>query len=144
MNINEKAAYIKGLYDGYELDRDSKEIKLIGEMLDLISKMSSKISGLEADNVELREYLEEIDEDLGAVEEDLYFTDDEEDEEYDEYDEEDDSEYYELECPNCGEIVCFDDSLDTDSLVCPACGEKVGDVELCNGECDACDNKDCE
>ena len=146
MNINENAAYLKGLYDGFDLNRESKEVKLMGEMLELISKMASRISDLEADNAELREYIEEIDEDLGAVEEELYFTDDEDD--YDDLNDDDcydgeDSEYYELECPSCGEVVCFDDSLDPDELVCPACGEKVGDVELCDGDCDSCDSKDC-
>ena len=144
MNINENAAYLKGLFDGSDLDKNSKEVKIIGEMLELMSKMASRISDLEADNAELREYIEEIDEDLGEVEEEVYFTDEED--EYDELDDEDydDSEYYELECPNCGETVCFDDSLDPDELVCPACGEKVGDVELCDGDCDSCDSKDCE
>ena len=149
MNINEKASYLKGCFDFSDLNKDSKEIKIMEEMLDLILKMAKKISELEADNAELREYIEEIDEDLGAVEEELYFTDDEQegyedlndDEEY--YDD-DDSEYYELECPSCGEKVCFDDSLDPNSLVCPACGEKVGDVEICDGDCDGCENKDCE
>ena len=56
----------------------------------------------------------------------------------------DDSTYYELDCPSCGETICFDDSLDPDSIVCPACGEKISDVELCDGECENCDSKDCE
>ncbi len=138
MNINENAAYLKGLFDGSDLNRESKEVKILGEALDLISKMATKISELEADNAELREYIEEIDEDLGAVEEELYLTDEDEDQE-----EEDDSEYYELECPSCGEIVYFDDSLETDSLVCPACGEKIEDIEICDGDCDSC-SEDCE
>ena len=83
MNINEKAAYLKGVFDGSDLDMNKKEVKLIGEMLDLISKMATRISELEAECSELREYAEELDEDLGAVEEDLYFTDDDEDD-YDE------------------------------------------------------------
>lgn len=150
MNINENAAYLQGLFEGSDLNRDSKEVKIIGEALNLISKMAAKISELEADNAELREYIEEIDEDLGAVEEELYFTDGDEEDDYDDlnddedyFDDGDDSEYYELECPNCGETLCFDDSLDPDSLVCPACGEKVGDVEFCDGDCDSCDNKEC-
>ena len=127
MNINEKSAYLKGLFDGSDLNKDSKEVKIIGEMLDLLFNMSEKISELEAENAELREYIEEIDEDLGEVEEDLYFTDeDEEDEDYEDEYEEDDSEYYELECPNCGETVCFDSELDPENLLCPACGEKFG------------------
>lgn len=148
MTINENAAYLKGLFDGSDLNRDSKEVKIIGEMLELVSKMAEEITVLTAENAELREYIEEIDEDLGALEE-VHFDVDGEDDYDDLNDDEDyecdgDSEYYELQCPSCGEIICFDDSLDPDSIVCPACGEKVGDVELCDGDCDSCESKDCE
>ena len=146
MGITENAAYLKGLFDGYEIDKATKEGKIIGSMLDLIADMADKISALEADNKELHEYVEELDHDLGEVEEEVYFYD--EDEEYDEYDDEyegeDDGEYYELECPSCGEIVCFDDSLDPDDIVCPACGEKISDIEICDGNCNSCDDEECK
>ena len=32
MGITENAAYIKGLFDGYEIDKNSKEGKIISEM----------------------------------------------------------------------------------------------------------------
>ena len=146
MNIVENAAYLKGLYDGYGIDKDSKEGKLMGEMLDLISMMANEIAELKADNKDLREYVEELDEDLADVEDYLDAVDanEEYDDEYDEdYECEEDS-YYELVCPSCGETVCFDDSLEPDEISCPACGEKITDVQLCDGDCDACDSKDCE
>ena len=147
MNINKESAYLKGLLEGYELDSNKKETKLFQKMLDLIDEMADHITALEADNAELREYIEELDHDLGAVEEELYMTDEDDDyyddeEEDEEFD--DDSEYYELECPSCGEIVCFDDSLEPDELVCPACGEKISDIELCDCDCEECDGKSCE
>ena len=143
MNINKESAYLRGLLEGYELDGNKKEVKLIAKMLELIDEMADHITALEADNAEMREYIEELDHDLGAVEEDLYMDENygDDDDFEDEYDE--DSDYYEIECPSCGEIVCFDDSLEVDNLICPACGEKIDDVELCDGDCDACD-KDCE
>ena len=79
MGITENAAYLKGLFDGYELDKNTKEGKIMSGMLDLIADMADKISALEADNRDLHEYVEELDQDLGAVEEDLYFDDDEDD-----------------------------------------------------------------
>ncbi len=152
MGINENAAYLKGLFDGYEIDKNSKEGKIISEMLTLLGDMADKITALEADNKELHEYVEELDHDLGEVEEELYFSDDYDEEDYDDYDDlndyydddyEDDSDYYEIECPSCGEIVCFDDSLDVDELSCPACGEKIGGIEICDGNCAECE-EDCE
>lgn len=145
MNISEKAAYLKGLADGLDLPNDTKEGKVIAEMLTLIGDMADKIEALDAETRELREYIEEVDEDLGAVEELIYGDDDSEDDEDedDDCEDEDDSGYYELVCPSCGENVCFDDSLDPDELVCPACGEKINDVELCDGNCSICEQK-CE
>lgn len=146
MGICENAAYLKGLFDGYEIDKNTKEGKVISMLLDLVSDMADKIAALEADNKELHEYVEELDCDLGAVEEDLYFDEDEND--YDDLnDDEDyegeDGEYYEIECPSCGEVVCFDDSLDPDELLCPACGEKIGGIEICDGVCATC-SEDCK
>ena len=148
MGITEKTAYLKGLFDGYEIDATKKEGKIISEMLTLIGDMADKIAALEADNKELHEYVEELDQDLGAVEEELYF-DDEDYEDYDDLNDDEDydgeeCEYFELECPSCGEIICFDDSLSTDEITCPACGEKITDIEICDGECDACDDEECK
>ena len=147
MDIRENAAYLKGLCDGYELDKDSKEGKVISAMLDLMQRMAERIDDLEAECVELRDYIEEIDEDLGAVEEDLYLDDEDYDEDFErdfdddfEYDEE--SGYDEFVCPSCGEVICVDESLELAEVVCPACGEKLGDIELCDGDCESCDS-DC-
>ncbi len=135
MTLNEKASYIKGLCDGMELDTASKEGKVIAALLDLVSEMAIAIEDLEAETEELREYIEEIDEDLGDVEELLC----DEDDDYDDYecdgdccncdeecdlDLEDDDEFFEVECPSCGEVICFDGSIDPEELACPACGEK--------------------
>ncbi|MBR5144180.1 MAG: hypothetical protein IKW53_03920 [Clostridia bacterium] len=149
MGISEHAAYIKGAFDFSDIDKNSTEGKIIAELLTLVADMADKINALEADNKELHEYVEELDHDLGEVEEEVYFYDDDED--YDDYDdlnddedyEGEDGEYYEIECPSCGEIVCFDESLEVEDLVCPACGEKIGDIEICDGNCADCD-EDCE
>ena len=157
MGITENAAYLKGLFDGYELDKASKEGKIISGMLDLIADMADKIQALEEDNRELHELVDEIDADLGEVEEELYFTegDEDEDEEYDDFDDpseldddelldDEDGEFFEIECPACGETICFDDSLSPDDIVCPACGEKISEIEVCDGDCSGCSNADCE
>ena len=131
MTINEKAAYIKGLAEGAEIDKSTKEGKLILALIDLVSDMADSIADLEEDVDTALDYCEELDEDLGDVEELL--CEDEEDDDYEcdgdccncdeEYDLADDD-FYEVECPSCGEIVCFDESVDPEELACPACGEK--------------------
>ena len=142
MEIIKKAAYIKGLFEGYEIDATAKEGRILSELLALVEDMADEISALKADNRELHEYVEELDHDLGEVEEELYFEDDYDDEDEDEYDDED-SEYYEIVCPSCGEVVCFDDTLEENELICPACGELVTGVELCDGDCSNC-SADCD
>ena len=144
MTINENAAYLKGLAEGLGIG-ESKEGQIINKLIELASDMADKIGALEAECAELREYIEEIDEDLGAVEDDLYLSDDEEEDEDDDFEcDEDDDGFYEMECPSCGEQICFDDSLEVDELVCPACGAKVSDIEICDGNCDECDDNECE
>ena len=135
MNINEKAAYIKGLADGVELDNNTKEGKLILALIDLVSDMATAISELEEDVDTAFDYCEELDEDLGAVEE-MLLDDEDCDCDCDDCDcdcddcdcdcdcDDEDEEYFEVECPACGEVICFDSTIDPEELVCPACGEK--------------------
>ena len=136
MSIKEKAAYIKGLADGVELDKSTKEGKLIAALIDLVTDMTDVIEELGEDVDTALDYCEELDEDLGAVEELL--LDDEDcdcdccdddccDGNCDDCDEDcdlDDEDYFEVECPACGETICFDGSIDPEELACPACGEK--------------------
>ena len=150
MGISEHAAYIKGAFDFSDIEKNSTEAKIISELLTLVADMADKINALEAENKELHEYVEELDHDLGALEEEIYLGD----EDYDDYDDYDDlnddedfdpedGEFYEIECTSCGEIVYFDESIDLGDLICPACGEKIDETELCDGNCEACD-QDCE
>ena len=137
MTICEKAAYLTGLFDGKGLDMSKPEDIIISELVKLVKDMADEIADLQEETKNLREYIEEIDEDLGAVEDDFY--DDEEDEDDDYYDDEDE-EFYEVECPSCGEVVCFDSSVDPDDVTCPACGEKFSCVCNCE-DCDGCDEE---
>lgn len=145
MNLTEKAAYIKGLAEGLEYDKTTKEGKILAALLDLVGDMTAELASVKEDIDEidedldyLDEYVEELDDDLQAVED---FLDDECEEDDDEYDDDDecdgdcencdgcecgDEDYYEIVCPSCGETVCFDQELDPENLICPACGEKFG------------------
>jgi hypothetical protein len=151
MELKEKAAYLKGLAEGLEFDKETKEGKLIAALIDLTAELCDAVEVLDADMdelvdevVELREYIEEIDDDLNDVEEfldeevDLEDWDDEDEDE----DEEDDEwcdgdcdgccgcgdEFFEIVCPSCGETICFDESVDPENLVCPACNEKFARI----------------
>jgi len=148
MNLTEKTAYLKGLADGLDYDKETKEGKLIAALIDLVDELATAVTDLQNDIEEidsdldyLNDYIEEIDDDLETVENFL----DDEDEDCDcdcdcedcdgdceccdcdcDFDEGEDEEFYEIVCPSCGETVCFDQELDPENLVCPACGEKFG------------------
>ena len=138
MSITEKASYLKGLAEGLAPDTAKPEGKLIDKLIELVSEMAEKIADLEEAIATLEDYADEQDSDLGDVEEYLYGDDDcdcdcdcDDEDDY----EDDEADFYEAECPSCGETVCFDDSIDPSDVTCPACGEKF--------DC-TCDGEDCE
>ena len=128
----EKAMYLKGLCDGLEPDKTTKEGKLIDALLDMVTEMAAEMDDMQAEICEVKDYCEELDEDLGDVEELLY--DDDEDccdgdcdccDGCDDCDDFDMEETYEVECPKCHETICFDETLDPENLICPACGDVI-------------------
>ena len=156
MTILEKTAYIKGLCEGLELDKkDTAEAKIIKALIDLCNDMAEEIECLGEDVEDLIDYCEELDEDLGDVEE-VLLDEDEYDEDEEEYlcgcgcDCEDcdcdcegedceDCECYGCEC-DCNECE-FGDDDDFFEIVCPSCGETVCFDESVNEEelvCPAC------
>ncbi|MBR4836314.1 MAG: hypothetical protein IKU99_04805 [Clostridia bacterium] len=157
MYITENAAYIKGLAEGLGISESTPEGKVITKLIDLVEQMTAKIQALEDENDFLSESVELLESNITEIEDYLYDYEDEEYEDYsdlndeEEYDEEfEDEDYYEIECPSCGEVICFSEDIDLETLVCPACGEPITDIEIveedmcdnCDG-CDATDNDEC-
>ena len=116
MTLTEKVAYLKGLAEGMNLDKDAKETKLFECVVDILEDMAGTVTELDEDLAEVEDYVDEIDEDLGDVESLVY-------------DDECDcccgDETYEVECPSCGEDIVIDESaLDAGEVACPNCGDK--------------------
>lgn len=76
MNITEKAAYLKGLLEGMNLDESKPETKLLNAVVDCLNEMAMSVADLEEDVEVLDAYIEEVDEDLGDVEEYIFGDDD--------------------------------------------------------------------
>ena len=140
MTLFEKAAYLRGLADGVDFDKTTPEGKILAALLDLVTDIADEVEAINEDIDDLQAYVEEIDEDLEDVED---FLDEECDGdcetcdcegdcdecEFGDYDCDCDCDccddgYFEVECPSCGEIVCFDETIDPENLACPACHEK--------------------
>ena len=112
MNLTEKAAYIKGLTDGLELDTTTKEGKILAALLDLVNEMAQEITDVQDDIKDidedldyLNDYVEELDDDLQAVED---FLDE--------------------------EVELDEDDLDDEDW-----DDEDWDDEGCDGNCDSCD-----
>ena len=139
MTISEKAAYLKGLMDGLELDTEKAEGKMIAAMVDLFGDMAKRMKDIEETTIAISDELDEIEEDLDAIEDFIMDEEDEDDWDYEEDEDEDwddededfdfgdeDSTIYEVECPVCGEVINFDeDTLEAGSIPCPNCGENL-------------------
>lgn len=145
MTISEKVAYLKGLAEGLAVDTEkSKEGKLISVMIDILEEVGLSIEDLEATTDELSDALDAVSDDLSDVEDDLYGDDDD----CDCCDCDDDEEFFQVECPNCGEILDIDeDVLDAGVIQCPACKQKFAldlyDEDECGCGCDCgCDHDD--
>ena len=150
MTISEKSAYLKGLMDGLKLDTASDEGKMIAAIVDLLGDVTRKVSDIEETTIAISDELDEIEEDLDAIEDYILDEDeddwdddddddwdddeDEDDEDEDDEDEDDEDEdfdlgdeetIYEVEC-SCGNIIDFDEeTLEKGSIVCPNCGETL-------------------
>ena len=145
MTISEKSAYLKGLMDGLKLNTESDEGKMIAAIVDLLGDVTKRVTDIEETTIAISDELDEIEEDLDAIED--YILDDEDDYDFgddddeldwddeDELDEEEpeegfafgdeDSTIYEVTCA-CGNVMDFDEeTLEEGSIVCPNCGETL-------------------
>ena len=142
MTINEKAAYLKGLMEGLQLDTEKAEGKMIAAIVELLGDVTKRLSDVEETTIAISDELDEIEEDLDAIEdfildeEDDYDDDDYEDDDFDDYDDEDfdeegfdfgdeDTTIYEVKCI-CGNVIAFDEeTLEEGSIICDECGETL-------------------
>lgn len=130
MTLTEKAAYLKGLASGLNLDEAKPETKIINALIDLIDDIALTVADLDDELAVVTEQVDLIDEDLESLEEDFYEEDDEDDED----------ELIKITCPNCGDEIYIDDAILEDGMLqCPNCNETLEfDIE-CDCDCDDCD-----
>ena len=123
MTASEKVAYLKGLMEGMELNRDSGEGKLLSVIADILGDMAEDIEDLESDLYDLSEDVDTISDDLSDVEDLLR-----EDEDWDGLEDEEDEEpqFYEITCQSCGHTIKVDeDVLALGRAQCPNCGSMM-------------------
>ena len=129
MGISEKIAYLKGLMEGMNVDTESNEGKLFAAVVDVLDEIALEVEYLTDEVMELGDGLDVISDDLSDVEDIVYdeWDDDDDDDDDDDGDEDDEEEEcYATTCPNCEEVIYFDESiLEDGEVICPNCGEKL-------------------
>ncbi|MDO9536288.1 MAG: AraC family transcriptional regulator [Bacillota bacterium] len=128
--------YLRGLSEGLGINDDTKEGKIIRQLISFLDDIVESVQSMQEDYDELFSYVEAIDEDLTDLEngffEDEDEDEDEDDDDEDDEDDEDDDDYdvsFTVECPECRQEVAIDEDIleDEESLevLCPNCGRVV-------------------
>jgi ribosomal protein S27E len=143
MATKEKVAYLKGLMEGMNFDVSGDTGKIIKTIVDILDEMASEVKDICEDIDTLNDYTDEIDHDLGDLEEYVYDgdecdcgcgdddDDDDDDGDYseDDDDEEDDKDFIEVICPECGDTVYYDSTMEGKEIKCPNCDKMINPDE---------------
>lgn len=139
--LRERVAYLQGLARGLRADSGSREAEILTEVLDVMGSLVHGLDRLRAQQQELSEYVDAVDQDLADLEEDVHGV-----RVYERPDgtvvaeagtvpgasEPGPGRFVAVECPGCGRTVYFNEEyLDDDQLeiTCPDCGEIVWDSD---------------
>lgn len=118
-DLKARVAYLQGLSAGMNIETESKEGRILSNVIEVLDDFATTIKEMEEAHDQLENYLESIDEDLFHLEEDVY----------NEAEDAEEGEYLEVDCPRCGEVVCFESDVledeDTIEVTCPNCDEVV-------------------
>ncbi|MDE6149548.1 MAG: hypothetical protein K2F81_05570 [Ruminococcus sp.] len=133
MELSQKVAYLKGLMDGLKIDDSTNEGKVLKVMADILDEMALTVEDIADEVDEVVELVDILDEDLGDLEEEVYFAEECDDcyddcccDDDDDYGFDDDEEMYECVCPSCGDTICLGENIIAEgSIDCPNCGEEL-------------------
>ena len=76
MTLTENAAYLKGLAEGLDLDKNTKEAKIFEAMFDILEDMALTVTDIDEDLSAVEDLVDAIDEDLDELEEYIFEDED--------------------------------------------------------------------
>ena len=130
--VQEKIAYLRGLITGADFfSKDQTAQSVWTQLLEILDHLASDVDDLREFQEEMEDYIDAIDDDLAELQEDVYGEDLDIDE--------DDDGWVDVVCPNCGDSVTFEEDAlydDDTEITCPHCGEVVytGDNTVDDGD----------
>jgi hypothetical protein len=126
MEFVEQAERLKSL--AKELTLGAAESAVLSAALDLAEGLAQRVHAMEEEFAALTEQVDDLEDALDEMGEDLYG--------------EEGDETFEVECPNCGELIQIDEGiLEEGSIACPGCDETLEFEFGC--DCDDCDCENC-
>lgn len=120
--LYERVAYLRGLCEGLGIVEETKEGKVLAEIVELLGEFADSIVELSDRTEDLEIYTEAMDDDISDLEDELFAEDDEDDDDYEPIG------FIQMKCPSCGEEVEIDEDLlydEESDILCPSCGEIV-------------------
>jgi len=133
--VKEKIAYLRGVMDGDSSLQEGRVRFLFEKTLQILADLAEEVDELAQSHSELDEYLQEVDFDLAYLEDEFFAEADEctchEADDWDGFDECCDT-LVEVECPQCQDIVTFDEDFLFDQGVqirCPRCDAVVFETD---------------
>ena len=137
-DIRAKVAYLQGLAEGLEIETSSPEGRILTSIIEVLGDVVDQVVDIEDAQAELAEYVEDVDYDLGSLEDSLCEAGEDEGERIrfipdgDLIQSEDDVSI--ISCPQCGETLgAFSGTTPDMETTCPWC-QCVVRVESTAGE----------
>lgn len=122
-----RVSYLNGLVEGLNIDKSSKDGRIISEVVNILNDMAEEIQNLKDTTEDMENYMDAIDEDLDDLENEVY-------DDYCDYA----NDFIDVKCPHCGETVYVDSNLieDKESITCPKCNNSINLEQLDSCSCD--------
>lgn len=105
METKEKFNYLRGLFDGLNVDKKSKEGVTLHSIISFLGEVSTKIEELERENMELKMVINSLEDEIQEIAQVVF--------------EDEKDEVEEITCINCGKTIFITSSQD--KIVCPKC-----------------------
>ncbi len=129
MELIEKVQQLQKLAKGVD-DLPPAAAAVLHAALELLEELATELSSVHEELEALTEQVDDLDEVLEEMCEDIYGD-------------EDGDKTFEVECPNCGELIQIDEGiLEEGSIACPGCEETLEFDLGC--DCEGCHCEDCE
>ncbi|MCT8976039.1 hypothetical protein N4T77_05455 [Clostridium sp. CX1] len=119
-SIISKVSYLSGLVDGLDIDKNTKEGRVLVEIVNVLKDMAEEMSDISEAQIDMEQYIDAIDEDLAELQDGIY------DNEYEAYEDEGNN-FIQLSCPVCKDDIYVDKELlsQREEITCPNCHNKT-------------------